>query len=514
MSESLRRALVTFTVILASVIELIDTSIVNVALPQMMGNLGATLDEAGWVVTSYVVANVIVVPMAGWLAGRLGRRNYFTGSIVLFTVASFLCGHATSIEELVLFRFVQGLGGGALLATSQAILVETFPPEQLGFATGLFGLGVVAGPTIGPTLGGWITDNYSWPWIFYVNLPIGLLATFLAVSFIRDAAASRRTSTVDGWGILLLAVGIGSLQVVLERGQAEDWFATRYIVVLSVVAVVGLCGFVARELSTPEPVVDLRVLRDPALALGTVFTFILGFGLYASLFVFPVFVQNLLGLSAMETGLILLPGALTTAFMMPIVGKLLQRGVPARLMTAIGFGSLALFTFQIAHSTLSSGRPDFFWPLVLRGIGTGLIFVPLTTLALGNLRGADVAQGSGLTNMMRQLGGSFGVALVSTYVSRVEWAHRSDLVSRLSAFDAAVSERVAAFSRAFLAHGLGPIDAQHAALGLLDRMVVRQTMLLSYMDAFRLMGVFFVACVPFLVFFSKGQGGAAPAPLH
>jgi DHA2 family multidrug resistance protein len=509
--------IITFTVILASMIELIDISIVNVALPQMMGNLGASLDEAAWVVTAYVVANVIVVPMAGWLAARLGRRNYFAGSIVLFTIASFFCGQAEGIWSLVFFRFVQGIGGGALLATSQAILVETFPPEELGLATGLFGLGVVVGPTIGPTLGGWITDNYSWPWIFYINLPIGAVATFLALGFIADEQETEpdpERAHVDWWGILLLAVGIGSLQILLERGEAEDWFETPYVVALAAMAVLGIVAFVVRELTTEHPIVDLRVLRDRSLALGSLFSFVLGFGIYASVFLFPVFAQGLLGFSAMQTGLILLPGALATAFMMPIVGKLLQRGASARMFTALGFASLAVFTWLVSRSTLESGRPDFFWPLIFRGVGVGLVFVPLTTLALANLKGAQVAQGSGLTNMMRQLGGSFGVALISTYISRVQWEHRANLVSHVTRFDAAAVDRMRGWTAALVARGVSEIDAQRGAYGLMGRAILRQTYLLSYMDAFRIMAVFFLACIPLLILFKKGRAGHVDVLSH
>jgi len=502
-----RKWIVTFTVILASMIELIDVSIVNVALPQMMGNLGASLDEAAWVVTTYVVANVIVLPMAGWLSARLGRRNYFIGSIVVFTVASFFCGQAEGIWSLIFFRFVQGIGGGALLSISQAILVETFPPEELGIATGLFGLGVVVGPTVGPTLGGWITDNYSWPWIFYVNLPIGALAALLAAGFIADSPeeSGQAGQQVDWWGIVLLTVGIGSLQVVLERGEAEDWFASGYIAVLVIVAAVGIVAFVIRELTAEHPIVDLRVLKDRSLALGSLFTFVLGFGMYASVFVFPVFAQGLLRFTAMQTGLILLPGAMATAFMMPTAGKLLQRGVSPRVLTALGFGSLSLFAWTVSQSTLQSGRPDFFWALIFRGLGLGLVFVPLTTLALGGLKGAQIAQGSGLTNMMRQLGGSFGVALISTYIGRVQWEHRTELLTNVTRYDAAVTERVTAWTAALVGRGVPLFDAQRAAAGMLEKAVVGQTMLLSYMDAFRLMAVFFIACIPLLILFKKTE---------
>ncbi len=514
--QGARKWIIVITAILASLIELIDTSIVNVALPQMMGNLSATLDEVAWVVTSYVVANVIVVPMTGFLSRLFGRRNYFAGSIVLFTVASFFCGHATNIWELVVFRFIQGIGGGALFSTSQSILVETFPPEELGLANGLFGLGVVMGPTIGPTLGGWITDNYSWPWIFYVNLPIGLVATILSLSFIRGKKEDRREGqSIDWTGIALLVLGIGSLQIVLERGERDDWFAAVYIVVLTVVAAAGIVGFIWRELSAAHPVVDLRVFKDRSLAVGTLFTFILGFGLYSSIFIFPVFAQNLLGFTAMQTGLILLPGGIATAIMMPVVGKLLQRRVPAQLMNALGFISFFVFTYLLSRSTLASGRVNFFWPLIFRGVGLGLLFVPLTTLALSNLRGKDIAQGAGLTNMMRQLGGSFGVALMATYVEKRSWAHRQSLLAHVSIYDPSVRERLNAIVRGLMAKGSNLVEAQRQAYGALEGIVARQTFLLTYMDAFRIVGIFFLCCIPLLLLFKRRRGAApVPAGMH
>jgi MFS transporter, DHA2 family, multidrug resistance protein len=511
--QGARKWIITVTVILASLIELIDTSIVNVALPQMMGNLGATLDEIAWVVTSYVVANVIVVPMTGWLSRTFGRRNYFAGSIVLFTVASFFCGHATNIWELVFFRFVQGAGGGALLSTSQSILVETFPPEELGFANGLFGLGVVVGPTIGPTLGGWITDNYDWPWIFYVNIPIGILATVLTLSFIHGKKEERRAGTVDWAGIGLLVLGIGALQVVLERGEREDWFSAAYIVVLTFVAIGGLVAFVWRELTAEHPVVDLRVLKDRSLAVGTVFTFILGFGLYSSVFIFPVFAQNLLGFTAMQTGLILLPGGIATAIMMPTVGKMMQKGVPPQLMNAAGFISFFVFTRMLSHSTLASGRVDFFWPLIFRGVGLGLLFVPLTTLALSNLRGPNIAQGAGLTNMMRQLGGSFGVALITTYVQKRSWLHRANFLNYLSPYDPAVQQRLQAITQGLIARGATPGAARQQAYAALEGILQQQTFLLTYMDAFRVVGIFFLLCIPLLLLFKRRRRGAPAAAM-
>jgi DHA2 family multidrug resistance protein len=509
-----RKWIIVITAIMASLIELIDTSIVNVALPQMMGNLSATLDEVAWVVTAYVVANVIVVPMTGFLSRFFGRRNYFAGSIVLFTVASFFCGHATNIWELVTFRFIQGIGGGALFSTSQAILVETFPPEELGFANGLFGLGVVMGPTIGPTLGGWITDNYSWPWIFYVNIPIGIVATMLALSFIRGDREVHPDAAIDWAGIALLIAGIGSLQIVLERGERDDWFSATYIVVLTILSAIGIGAFIWRELTAEHPVVELRVLKDRSLAVGTLFTFILGFGLYSSIFIFPVFAQNLLGFTAMQTGLILLPGGIATAFMMPIVGKLLQRRVPAQLMNALGFISFFVFTYLLSQSTLLSGRVNFFWPLIFRGLGLGLLFVPLTTLALSNLRGKDIAQGAGLTNMMRQLGGSFGVALMATFVEKRSWSHRQSLLEHVSMYDPTVRERINAIVQALLAKGSTLIDAERQAYAALEGIVTKQTFLLTYMDAFRVVGFFFLCCIPLLLLFKRTRGAPPAVSVH
>ncbi len=510
-----RKWIITLTVIMASLIELIDTSIVNVALPQMMGNLGATLDEVAWVVTAYVVANVIVIPMTSWLSAVFGRRNYFAGSIVLFTIASFFCGHATNIWELVVFRFIQGAGGGALLSTSQSILVETFPPEELGLANGLFGLGVVVGPTIGPTLGGWITDNYSWPWIFYVNIPIGIVAALLTFSYIREAQHQRQPGSVDWLGIGLLVAGIGSLQIVLERGEREDWFAANYIILLTVVAVGGIAAFIWRELTAEHPVVDLRVFKDRSLAVGTMFTFILGFGLYSSVFIFPVFAQNLLGFTAMQTGLILLPGGIATAIMMPLVGKILQkRLIPPQIMNAVGFISFFLFTFLLSKSTLDSGRGNFFWPLIFRGIGLGFLFVPLTTLALSGLKGKDVSQGAGMTNMMRQLGGSFGIALIATYIQKRSWAHRQNLLAHVSIYDTAVQSRLAAITSGLVGKGSALVQARQQAYGAIEGAVQKQTFLLTYMDAFRVTGIFFLCCIPLLLLFRKTKGANVSVSMH
>jgi len=499
-------------VILCSVIELIDAAIVNVSLPQMMGNLGATLDEVAWVITAYVVANVIIVPMASWLATYFGRRNYFVGSIALFTIASFFCGHATNIWELVFFRFLQGIGGGALLSTSQSILVETWPPHELGFATSLFGMGIVVGPSIGPTLGGWITDNYTWPWIFYVNLPIGALAIFLTLTFIHDHDHEKRELGDTDWlGIALLVLGIGAMQIVLERGERDDWFDATYICVLTGVAVVAIAGFFARELTAEHPVVDLRVLRHRSLLVGTMFTFIMGAGLYSSIFVFPVFAQNLLGFSAEQTGFLLLPSSLATAILMPFVGRVLMRFIAPQWLIAAGFITFFGFSVRMSHSSLASGQAEFFWPLITRGIGMGLLYVPLTTLALSDLRGTDIHQGTGLTNMMRQLGGSFGIAAIATYVEHRSWFHRQNLLTHVTAYDPAVRERLAMMTQGFLQKGFSSVEAVRRAYQALEDTVIRQTFLLTYMEAFRICGIFFLCCLPLLLLFRRVRNVNVPA---
>jgi DHA2 family multidrug resistance protein len=313
------RYLIAFAVTLASVLELVDTSIVNVAIPHMMGNLGATLEEVAWVSTGYIVANVIILPLTPWLAARFGRRNYYTGSIILFTLASFFCGSARSLEALVFWRVIQGIGGGALISTAQAILFDVFPLSERGTSTAIFGMGVMVGPALGPTLGGWITDNYSWPWIFYINIPLGILAAYLTWSYVPEPRYKvQEDKGVDWLGLLFLIMGVGALQILLERGESKDWFESPEIITETVIAVFGMIGFVWHELTTDNPMVNLRVLKRRQLAVGVVFASILGFALYSSVFALPVFLQNYLGFSAWDTGRVLLPGAIATAVTMAV----------------------------------------------------------------------------------------------------------------------------------------------------------------------------------------------------
>lgn len=496
------RVIITITAIMCALLEIIDTTIVNVALNEMKGNLGATLNDVSWVITAYAIANVIIVPLTSWLSQQFGRRNYFAVSIVIFTVASFLCGNATNIWELVFFRFIQGLGGGALLVTSQTIITEVYPPEKRGMAQALYGMGVIVGPTLGPPLGGYIVDHFSWPYIFYINIPIGVIATLLTLSYVKSPnyGGKKSLADVDWFGILFLILAVGSLQFVLEKGQEHDWFEDAWIVVFSVVAVLGVYLFIWRELVAKDPAVELRVLKDKNLAIGTALSFILGFGLYGSTFVIPLFTQNSLGWTAFQSGLMLVPSSIATGLMMPIVGRAIQKGVSQKYLIAMGFSAFfgfSLWAYTIITPFTSEG--DFFWMLMLRGIGLGFLFVPTTTLALSSLKGKEIGQGAAFTGMVRQLGGSFGIALISTYISRQSVQHRSDLANHVSPYDLDVQQRLAGMKANFIANGSTIDQASMQANKLMDLMVTKQAMLLTYMDVFLGIGIFFLICVPFVL---------------
>ena len=507
--------IIAITVVLCALIELIDSTIVNVALSQLMGNLGATLGEVSWVVAAYAIANVIVVPMASWLSQQFGRRNYYVASVIIFTVASFMCGHATSIWELVGYRFIQGLGGGALMATSQAILFDTFPVSQRGLASALFGLGVIVGPTLGPSLGGYIVDNYAWQWIFYINIPIGTFAAIMAFTYVKNSRFDKKTAfyDIDWLGIGLLIMGVGSLQLVLEQGDREDWFESSFIVTFSILAAVGLVLFIVRELTCENPIVNLRILKNTNLAVGTVLSFVLGFGLFASVFIYPVFVQRILGFTALQTGYSLMPGALLTAFCMPMVGRLLQGGANPKYLIMLGFTIFAGFTFWTSSIlSTSAGIDDFYYALLLRGAGMGLLFVPLTALSLSTLAPKDIAQGSGLTSMMRQLGGSFSVAIVAIVLEKVSAQHRADLLTHLDTGNPVLTNRLNMFQQSFIAKGFSPQQALSQAYASIERTVSVQSTILSYQDVFAFIGLFFIICIPFVLFI-KVTKNAAPVSM-
>jgi DHA2 family multidrug resistance protein len=499
------RYLIAVTVTLAAVMELLDTSIVNVAIPHMMGNLGATLDQIAWVSTGYIVANVIVLPITGWLSAYFGRRRYFAGSIALFTLASFFCGNAHSLGQLVAWRIVQGLGGGALLSTAQAVLYEVFPPAEYGIAMAIFGMGVMVGPTLGPTLGGWITDTFSWPWIFYINIPFGLLALLLTLTYLRDSRYAQKIGRVDVWGLVLLAVGIGTLQTMLERGESHDWFSSREIVAYGLISATSLITFVWHELHTEHPVVELRILKSVQFSAGVAFGGALGLCLYATVFVLPVYLQTVLGFSANQTGMVILPGALASAFTMAITSRTRGR-MDGRILVVAGVAIFMVAMWQMSQFTTLSGQSDFVMPLVLRGIGLGLVFVPLTNLALADLPMSLIPNGTGLFNLMRQLGGSIGIAMSATLFTRLQIQNREQLAEHVTRFNDSAVSRLSQLTSALIARGLPPGLAEARALATLNAQVTRQAMMLSFERLFLLFGWSFALALPLLLLMRKGRG--------
>ncbi|HEX8905983.1 MAG TPA: DHA2 family efflux MFS transporter permease subunit, partial [Longimicrobiaceae bacterium] len=463
------RYLIAAAVSVASMLQVIDTSIVNVAIPNMMGSLGATIDEISLVSTGYIVASVIVIPLTGWLADFFGRRRYFAGSILLFTAASFFCGTARSLDALVVWRIIQGIGGGALLSTSQAILYEAFPKEEVGKGLALWGLGVMVGPTLGPTLGGWLTDNYSWPWIFFINVPLGVIAALMVMAYVRDtSAATARGRAVDWTGIALLTVSVGALQWMLERGEHYDWFDSRLVVTLAVVALVGGTALVWRELTTDHPVIDFRMLKQVQFTVGTIMGIILGAGLMGSVFVLPIFLQGNLRMTAWQTGMVLLPGALATAVAMSLVGRLTSK-LDNRILVVVGAVLFGWAMWDLSHLTTQSGTHDFFVPLILRGFGLGLMFIPLTNLTMAEIPQADMAQGSGLYNFFRQLGGSFGIAAIATLLSRYTAQFKAILAEHVTTTDPTSLARLNQLTQAMVARGADAGTARQRAFMLLDR---------------------------------------------
>ncbi|HLO87845.1 MAG TPA: DHA2 family efflux MFS transporter permease subunit [Nostocaceae cyanobacterium] len=500
---------IAFTAALGAILEVIDTSIVNVALTEIQATLGATVSEIGWVVTGYAIANVILIPLSAWLGDFFGKKNYFVFSLVGFTLASVLCGLSPNLLFLIIARILQGLFGGGLLAKAQAILFETFPPAEQGVAQSVFGVGVIAGPAIGPTLGGYLTDNLGWRWIFFINLPVGIAAVVMAILFLRpDPPKTQRSKqTVDWWGIGLLAIAIGSLQTVLEEGEKNDWFNSNFITFLAIAAVVVLGLFIWRELTTKAPAVDLRVLRHRSLAAGSFYSGILGMGLYGTLFAVPLFTQGILGFSATQTGWLLAPGALTSAIAMVLLGKISTK-IDARILIGLGAIGSSLVMFQLANITPQTGSDDLFLPLVWRGGVTVLMFLPLSLATLGSLPKHEISAGSGFYNLTRQLGGSIGIAILTTILVQREAYHQAVLLAKLTPDNPQTQARLAMLNSLFQNQGADAITANQQALAVLMRSVNIQAAVLSYADIFRVVGVLFLCSLPLLLLLSKGRGGA------
>lgn len=491
------RLVIVFSVMLAVLLEIIDTSIINVAVPTMMGNLGATLDEIDWVITSYIVAIVIVLPLTGWMSNRFGRKRYFVTSILIFTAASAMCGASQTVNALIFWRIVQGLGGGALMATAHAILVESFPPSKQGVGQAIFGVGAMIGPALGPTLGGWLTDNYSWHWCFLINVPLGLLAATLCAANLEDPPHQVRNPTgkVDWPGIALLVVGIGSLQTMLERGNKKDWFDSGEIVLLALAAFMGIVGLVYRELTTDDPIVDFRVLGHRDFSVGCIFTALGGLTLYGVIFLFPVYTQSLLGWTAWQSGLSSLPSSITTAIVMGFLGNLIWHIGP-RKPFIVGMVLMLVTLGFMSRLTLESGWNEVLVAQALRGAASGLLFVPLSAATLRSLPATEVAKGAGLFNLFRQLGGSFGIATLAAILDRRSDYHAVELARHLSPVDSGSAAAVEQLVDRMMDRGLDPQAAEVAARHVLEGLIASQAMMEAFYDAFAFMAVLFLVFFP------------------
>ncbi|MGE0159335.1 MAG: DHA2 family efflux MFS transporter permease subunit [Gemmatimonadales bacterium] len=511
------RYLIAFAVALASMLQVIDTSIVNVAIPHMMGNLGATVEEVSWVSTGYIIAAAIVIPLTGWFAGFFGRKRYFVGSIILFTIASLLCGTAQTLPQLVIWRIIQGIGGGALIATSQAILWESFPPEEVGTGMAFFGIAVMVGPTLGPTLGGWLTDNYSWPWIFYVNVPVGALAVAMVMAYVHDHPEHHRTRRVDGMGIALLALAVGGVQLMLERGERLDWFDSGLVIALAVLSAVSAILLVVHELRVEEPAVNLRLLEKPQFLAGSLMGIVLGAGLFGSVFILPIFLQGMLHMTAWQTGMIILPGAVATAVSMGFVGRV-SNTVDNRLLILIGSALFAVGMWDLSTITAQTGAGDLFWPLIWRGLGLGLIFVPLTNLTLLQIAPRDLAQATGLNNFFRQLGGSFSIAAMASLLTRFVSEEHNILASNVSAYSPIAQGRLSMMTQGMIARGMDPQSATMAARRALDGQIVLQANVLAFEKIYLVSGLLLLAALPLLLLFKQGKpaprGGPGSGAVH
>jgi MFS transporter, DHA2 family, multidrug resistance protein len=496
--------LVTLTVMLPVIIEILDITVANVALGHIQGSLSAGLDEVTWVLTSYLVSNAIIIPITGWLAATFGRKRYLIFSIGLFTFSSLMCGLSPNLQTLIFFRILQGIGGGALQPLSLSILLETFPPKEHGMAMAVFGIGVVLGPILGPLVGGYITDTMSWRWIFYINLPLVGLAIAMSSLFIVDPSYLQgKGSKIDYWGLGLLTLGLGCMQLVLDRGEREDWFDSSFIIWASVIAVICLALFIWVELRTSSPVVRLSLFKNRSFASGNVILFLGFFSFFGSIVLLPIYLQNLMGYTAFLAGLVLGPGGLATFFLMPLVGKLIGR-IDRRILLSFGVIINGYALYIMSNFNLEAGFWNVIWPRILQGIGISFFFVPLSTLTLSNIPRPEMGYGSAIFNLLRNLGGSFGVAFVTTLISRRAQVHQLHLGEGFSIFDFKLQNTQPQIQSFLQGQGLEGTLAQQGSLELVYRSLQKQAVMLGFNDAFFLLCLFFMALVPVIWIIRRG----------
>lgn len=498
--------LVAIAVMASTFMVVLDTTVVNVSLPYISGSLSATVDETTWALTSYLAANAIVLPLTGWLSELLGRKRLLMSAVVGFTATSLLCGLAVNLPMLVAFRVLQGLTGGVMQPLSQAVLLEAFPPEDRGKAMGFWGLGVVVAPILGPVLGGWLTDHFSWRWVFYINIPVGIAALVMIRLFLFDPPYLKRLRAgVDVWGIVLMALAIGTLQVALDKGQEEDWLSSRLISVLLVVAVVSAAALIVRELTTPHPVVDLTVFKERTYATGVVLMTLLGFLIYGSLVLLPVMLQTLMGYPPIEAGIALAPRGFGSFLAMPLVGYFTSRVDPRKLLAG-GLLVTVWTMFAFSHLTLDAGYWDLFWPQFWQGVSLGMVFVPLTTISMDAISKRAMGNATSLFNLTRNVGGSVGIAIVQTLLARHHQTHGAQLAEKISPWSPGFSETFATLRRTFQAAGADLATATARAYAAIGGMVERQAALLSFLDVFRIMGWLALALLPLVLLMRRPRG--------
>ncbi|HEY4320433.1 MAG TPA: DHA2 family efflux MFS transporter permease subunit [Gemmatimonadales bacterium] len=497
--------LIAGTVMTGSIMAALDSSIVNVALPQMSGTLGVTIEEVTWVITGYILANVIIMPITALLSARFGRRNFYIASVVLFTAASMACGFSRTLPVIVFFRILQGVGGGVLMTVSQAVLRESFPKREQGIAMGVYGLGVVLAPAFGPTLGGWLTDNYSWPWIFFINVPIGVINVLMVTRFIKDPPyLIREKGYIDFPGLGLMVMGLGALQLMLEEGQDQDWFQSSFIIKLAIVAVVGLLAFVWRELSAGRPAVNLRMLRNISFSSATAIGGVLGLGLNGSLFLLPLFLQNVIGFDATQAGVAMMPRSLAMALLMPIGGRFYNRLGP-RVLVGTGLVITAFGFWQISHLTTAVGLHDVVWPQIWQGVGFSLIFVALSTAALADVPRPEMTQATGLYNVVRQVFGSVGIAVAATQLTSATSRYHDILAQGSGTGNPQTVSFLKGTASALMRAGADPVAAHQRALELLNAEAERQASTLAFNHLFQLVTLLFLAGLPLVLFLHKGD---------
>jgi DHA2 family multidrug resistance protein len=502
------------SVMLATFMEVLDTTVVNVSLPHIAGSLSSTIDEATWALTSYLVANAIILPMTGWLASVFGRKNLLMISVIGFTAASFLCGLAPTLGSLIFFRIVQGATGGALVPLSQAVLLEAFPPQDRGKAMGFWGLGVVVAPILGPVLGGWLTDSYSWRWVFYINIPVGVAALVMTKLYIFDPPyLSREKRRIDYWGIGMLAVGIGTLQFVLDKGQEADWFSSNLITGLAIVSAVTLTALIAHLLTTDDPVVDLRVFKERSYAVGVFLMTVVGFVLYGSLVLLPIMLQTLLGYPSLQAGIAMAPRGVGSFFMMPLTGLMTGRFDARKLLTiGLAIGGITLLWLSLLN--LQAGYWDIFWPQIVQGAAMSLLFVPLTTVTMDRIPREKMGNATSLFNLMRNIGGSIGIAVTGTMVGRNQQKVTATLGAHISVYDLGAQQMFLRMRAAFVAAGSDITTATSRAYAAMFGMVQRQAAMVSFVGLFQLLGIIFLVMIPLVLLMKRPGSGAPPVGAH